>query len=256
MYLGIDIGYSSSKAVVIDSSKRIKGMAIVNLGTESNGFDLAVKQALEQAKIRRADIKKCVVTGRGRMIYDGADKQITEISCHVIGARHLIPDVRTIIDIGGQDAKVIKLSSNGMVENFAMNEKSATGTGKFLEVMARVLECKLNQLSQLAEKGEKAVVVIKVSTMFSESEIISQLIAGEKTEDIALGVNKSIAERIAGLCKAVKIEPTVTMTGGVALNTNVVDCIENQLGEKIVRLDNPQIMGALGAAIYAVNMDK
>lgn len=255
MYLGIDIGSSSSKAIIIDSNKQIKGMAIVNIGTGSKGPTMAVEQALNQVGIQRNDIKKCVVTGYGRMTYQGADKQITEISCHAMGVHHVMPKVRTIIDIGGQDAKVIKLSSAGGVENFVMNEKCAAGTGRFMEVMARVLDCKLGQLSQLAEKGTDGVAISNTCTVFAESEMISQLAAGKKMEDVALGAHKSIAERIAGLCNRLKVEPIVAMTGGVALNSNVVDCIEKQLGEEIVRLDNPQGMGALGAAIYALKMD-
>jgi predicted CoA-substrate-specific enzyme activase len=256
MYLGVDIGSSSSKACIIDENGKVKGAAIINIGTGSKGPQVAVEQALEQAGIQREAIKKCVVTGYGRMMYEGADKQITEISCHAMGVTHVLPEIRTIIDIGGQDAKVIRIAANGTVENFVMNEKCAAGTGRFLEVMARVLDCKLSELSDLADGGVEGVSISNTCTVFAESEMISQLAAGKKIEDVALGAHKSIAERIAGLCNRVTVVPTVAMTGGVALNTNVVNAIENEIGQKIIRLTNPQGMGALGAAIYALQMNK
>lgn len=255
MYLGLDIGSSSSKAVIINDSGVICGEEIINMGTGSNGPQLAVERALEQADIKRVDIKRCVVTGYGRMIYDNADKQITEISCHAKGVKYLWPAVGTIIDIGGQDAKVIRLSDNGLVDNFVMNEKCAAGTGRFLEVMARVLNCRIDELSSLAAKGVIGVEISSTCTVFAESEVISQLSSGKKLEDVALGAHISIAKRISGLCNRIGIADDVVMTGGVALNHNVVTAVENEINHHIIRMEDPQAIGALGAAIYALEMD-
>lgn len=255
MYLGLDIGSSSSKAVIINKDGMVCGEGIVNTGTGSKGPRQSVDKALQQAGIQREDIQKCVVTGYGRLMYEGADKQITEISCHAKGAKSLWPTASTIIDIGGQDAKVIRVSLNGIVENFVMNEKCAAGTGRFLEVMARVLDCDIDELSGLAARGKPGVVISNTCTVFAESEVISQLASGKKIEDVALGAHKSIAQRIAGLCNRIGIADAVVMTGGVALNHNVVTAIEKEIGHRIIRLEDPQAMGALGAAIFALEMD-
>ncbi|MDF3000645.1 MAG: hgdC [Bacillota bacterium] len=255
MYLGVDIGSSSSKAVLINRAGMVCGEGIVNIGTGSKGPQISVEQALRQAGIQRCDVRKCVVTGYGRLMYEGADRQITEISCHAKGVKFLWPTASTIIDIGGQDAKVIRVSINGIVENFVMNEKCAAGTGRFLEVMARVLDCRIEDLSGLAARGNPGVVISNTCTVFAESEVISQLAAGMSIEDVALGAHKSIAQRIAGLCNRIGIADAVVMTGGVALNHNVVTAIEKEIHHPIIRLEDPQAMGALGAAIFAREME-
>lgn len=255
MYLGVDVGSSSSKAIIINADRVVCGEGIFNIGTGSKGPQLSVDKALNLAGIKLQDIKKCVVTGYGRMMYQGADKQITEISCHAKGVKHLWPTVSTIIDIGGQDAKIIKVSMNGTVENFVMNEKCAAGTGRFLEVMARVLDCKIDELAALAAKGRPGVVISNTCTVFAESEVISQLASGKTIEDVALGAHKSIAQRIAGLCNRIGVAEDVVMTGGVALNHNVITAIEKEINRPIIRLEDPQAMGALGAAIFALEME-
>lgn len=255
MYLGLDIGSSSSKAVIIDKTGSVRGKGIINIGTGSKGPRQSVETALEQAGIGRDAIRKCVVTGYGRMLFEGADRQITEISCHAKGVKYSYPMAGTIIDIGGQDAKVIRVSSNGIVENFVMNEKCAAGTGRFLEVMARVLDCSINELAGLAAKGSPGVIISNTCTVFAESEVISQLASGKTIEDVALGAHKSIAQRIAGLCGRIGIADAVVMTGGVALNHSVVTAIENEIKHPVIRLEDPQAMGALGAALFALEMD-
>lgn len=255
MYLGIDIGSSSSKAVVMDALGQVAGEAVVNIGTGSKGPEKAIKGALCAAGIEKGRIKKTVVTGYGRMTFSSADKQITEISCHAKGVSMLFQGVRTIIDIGGQDAKVIRVSEQGKVENFVMNEKCAAGTGRFLEVMARVLDCPLGDLAVLAEKSTEDIIISNTCTVFAESEVISQLAAGKKAEDVALGAHKAIAERVEGLCKRVGVVPGVAMTGGVALNPSVVQALETLIGVSIARPKHPQSVGALGAAAYAMELD-
>ena len=256
MYLGIDIGSSSSKAVLLGPDGKIAAEAVVNTGTGSKGPEKVVAGVMELAGISAGDIRKTVVTGYGRMIFTGADKQITEISCHARGVAKLYSNARTIIDIGGQDAKVIRLAEDGRVDNFTMNEKCAAGTGRFLEVMARVLDCSLSELPGLAEKSTEAVTISSTCTVFAESEVISQLAEGKKPEDVAMGAHRSIAERVEGLCKRVGVAPDVVMTGGVALNRSVAKALEERIGMPVIIPQSPQTIGALGAAVYAMDLDK
>ena len=251
MFLGIDIGSSSSKAAVINDNNELVAVAIRNLGTGTNAHELVVKEALEQAGITMEDIKYSVVTGYGRVNYKGANKQITEITCHAKGVSYMVKDARTIVDIGGQDAKVIRLDHDGNVENFAMNEKCAAGTGRFLEVMARVLNCSLDELSDLADQSTKEVPISSVCTVFAESEVISRLSTGETRADVARGAHISISKRVAGLCKRVNYSPKVVMTGGVALNKNVVDALSQTLETPIEVVPHCQGAGAIGAAEFA-----
>lgn len=255
MYLGVDIGSSSSKAVILDKNGDLVGEAVINIGTGSSGSERVIKEVLRKAGLNQENIRKTVVTGYGRMTFKNADKQVTEISCHAKGVHEIFPTARTIIDIGGQDAKVINLSKRGTIDNFAMNEKCAAGTGRFLEVMARVLDCRLQDLSTLAEKSKKNVAISSMCTVFAESEVISQLAEGANVEDVALGAHKAIAERVEGLCKRVGVLEDVVMTGGVALNANVVQALEKLIGVEIKKPKNPQSIGAFGAAIYARELD-
>lgn len=256
MYLGVDIGSSASKAVILDADGQICGKAVINIGTGSRGPEIAVQQALEMTGENREQIHKCVCTGYGRMLYEPADKQISEISCHAKGVGYSAERIRTVIDIGGQDAKVIRLSDSGRVENFAMNEKCAAGTGRFLEVVARVLDCSLDELSDIAAKGKDGVSISSVCTVFAESEMISQLSDGSLREDVALGALRSVAQRITGLVKRVGIKENVTVTGGVALNASLVKAVSEAVGVPVVSISDPQLMGALGAAVYAMELGK
>jgi len=251
VFLGIDIGSSSSKAVILNEQKKIMGKAAINTGAGTQGPDKAVSAALQEAGIGREQVKATVVTGYGRITYDQADKQITEISCHAKGTAHLLPEARTVIDIGGQDAKIIRLDANGKVENFVMNEKCAAGTGRFLEVMARILDCSIDNLAKLSENATEEIVISNTCTVFAESEVISQLASGAKRENVAKGAHKAVAKRVAGLGSRIGMTPGVAMTGGVALNKGVVDALEKEIGEKIVVAENPQMIGALGAALFA-----
>ncbi len=251
MFLGIDIGSSSSKAVIINEQKKIMGKAVINTGAGTQGPDKAITAALREAGIDREQIKAAVVTGYGRITYDRADKQITEISCHAKGVAHLMPNARTVIDIGGQDAKIIRLDANGKVENFVMNEKCAAGTGRFLEVMARILDCGIDNLAKLSDHATEEIIISNTCTVFAESEVISQMASGAKRENVAKGAHRAVAKRVAGLGSRVGMMLDVVMTGGVALNKGVVDALEKEIGEKIVVAENPQLMGALGAALFA-----
>ena len=251
MYLGIDIGSSSSKAAIMDSNRKLVAVKVVNMGTGTTGADEAVDDALETARITLNEVEYIVATGYGRLKYDKANIQITEISCHAKGVKYLVPEADTVIDIGGQDAKVIKLTDGGQVENFVMNEKCAAGTGRFLEVMSRVLNSTLDELSALAEQSEKEVPISSVCTVFAESEVISSLAAGESREDVARGANMAIAKRVAGMAKRVGIGKYVVMSGGVALNRNMVQAMGEALEQNITAVPDCQAAGAIGAALFA-----
>lgn len=253
MYLGIDIGSSSSKAAILDENKNLRSVKAVNRGTGTDGVNAVLSQAFAEAGIAREDIRFAVVTGYGRITYQGADKQITEISCHAKGIDHLTEGVATVIDIGGQDAKVIRIS-DGKMENFTMNEKCASGTGRFLEVMARVLGCELGQLSKLADLATKEVSISSICTVFAESEVISNLAAGESIENVARGAHMSVAKRVAGMCGRVGVKEKVVMSGGVAMNANMVNAMEEALGVPVAAAPHAQIVGAIGAAVLAYEL--
>lgn len=256
MFLGIDIGSSSTKAAILDEKKKLIAVSVINLGTGTNAYEDVVKDVMKQAEITAGDIKYTVVTGYGRVNFEDADKQITEITCHAKGVNYLMGDGRTIIDIGGQDAKVIKLGQEGQVINFVMNEKCAAGTGRFLEVMARVLGCSLSDLSDLASRSTVEVSISNVCTVFAESEVISRLAAGEKREDVARGAHVAIAKRVAGMCNRVGYESKVVMTGGVALSDNMVEALSKELGCAIQVVPHCQAAGAVGAAVFAYEIYK
>lgn len=251
MFLGIDIGSSSSKVAIMDENQELKAVAVVNKGTGTSGVTEALDGAMGQVQLKKEDIKYTVVTGYGRVTYQEADKQITEITCHAKGVTYMLGDVGTIIDIGGQDAKVIRLNQKGEVENFVMNEKCAAGTGRFLEVMARVLGCELKDLSGLAQHSTKEVPISSVCTVFAESEVISRLAAGEKIEDVAKGAHTAIGKRVSGMCNRVGIKEKIVMTGGVALNADMVKTMGEALGKPVTAAPYPQIAGAIGAAAFA-----
>lgn len=251
MYMGIDIGSSSSKVALVNDQRELVATAVVNKGTGTDGCKQALQEALDKAGVTKDDIEFTVATGYGRITYKEADKQITELSCHAKGVAYLVKDARTIIDIGGQDAKVIKLDANGQMVNFGMNEKCAAGTGRFLEVMARVLGCTLSDLSDLAKQSDKEVSISSVCTVFAESEVISQLAGGEKIANVARGAHVAIAKRVAGMCNRVGVEPKVVMTGGVALNADMVDCMAKELGVPVQAAPDCQAAGAIGAALAA-----
>lgn len=251
MYLGIDIGSSSSKTALVNDDQEIVGTRVVNLGTGTQGVQTALRELYAAAGIAEEAVRYTVVTGYGRLLYPAADKQITEITCHAKGIHFLMPEVRTVVDIGGQDSKVIRLDAAGTVQNFVMNEKCAAGTGRFLEVMARVLGCTLGDLSGLAEQSTEDVAISSVCTVFAESEVISQLSQGAHPTDVAKGALRAVAKRVTGLCGRVGVEDVIAMSGGVALNAAMVQVLREELGRNVVPAPDSQAVGAIGAAILA-----
>jgi len=249
--MGVDIGSITSKCVILRDGKVVTATAIIRAGTGSDGPQRAVAEALRLAALSRSEIAYAVATGYGRVTYDDADEELSEIACHGRGAVFQEPLARTVIDIGGQDAKAIKLGAGGRVLNFAMNEKCAAGTGRFLEVMAQALGYPLSELGALGEKSTEKVSISSTCTVFAESEVISHLAANRKVEDVVAGIHESIARRIAGLVRRIGLEQKVLMTGGVAQNSGVVKALEERLECPLVVPVYTQANGALGAAVFA-----
>lgn len=248
---GIDIGSLSTEAVLL-SNRKLVSYSILATGADSRGAaHRALDEALGLAGASPAAVRFTVSTGYGRTNVPFADLQVTEITCHAYGALYSFLDTRTIIDIGGQDSKVIRLDEAGSVVDFAMNDKCAAGTGRFLEVMARALEVDVDELAELAVGASRAAPVSNVCTVFAESEIVSLIGQGVPRPEIALGILESVAERVVSMVKRVGLVPKVTMTGGVAKNKGVVKALERRLGTEIRVPEEPQIAGALGAALIA-----
>ncbi len=252
--LGIDIGSTASKAVIIDENKSVLSWSVCSLGTGTSGAKKVMTELFEKTGLDWKDIAFSVATGYGRQRFDLADEQISEISCHARGVNHLLPGTRTVIDIGGQDAKALRLNSRGILDNFIMNEKCAAGTGRFLDVMAGVIESDVSLLGELDSQASNPVEISSTCTVFAESEVISHLSMGEKIPDIVAGIHNSVARRAAGLVKRLgAIEQPVAMSGGVSLNKGVVRALERELCVSIAVPDNSQMCGALGAALYALD---
>jgi predicted CoA-substrate-specific enzyme activase len=249
--MGIDIGSASSKVVILKDGKEVIAASVLQVGTGTSGPEQALHEAFEKSGLSRQDISKVVTTGYGRFAFEDADRQISEISCHAKGVYFQFPNARTIIDIGGQDAKAIRIDKNGAVKQFFMNDKCAAGTGRFLDVMSRVLEITVGELAEYSERAEFAASISSTCTVFAESEVISQLSKGEKKENIIAGIHKSVASKALALAYRGVIEEDIVMSGGVAMNSGVVKAVSDQTGMKITVAENPQTVGALGAALFA-----
>lgn len=252
--LGIDFGSTTGKAVVLDEEGGIRAAQVSQKGAVSDeGVRVALAAALAEAGIGISDISRTVGTGYGRRMLEIADRTITEITCHARGAVAMVPEVRLVIDIGGQDSKVIAIDPNGLVARFAMNDRCAAGTGKFFETLARAVNVELDDMGELALKAANAVSVSSMCATFAETEVISLLAEGVVLTDVLAGVHAAVAKRTLGLVTRVgKAEPIV-MTGGVARNPAAVRHIEIILGCRLILPDRPQIAGALGAALFALD---
>jgi predicted CoA-substrate-specific enzyme activase len=251
--IGIDIGSMSTNGILLNEKKEILSSIIIPTGASSKkAADKTFHQILTEHKLTEKDIDYIVATGYGRIKVPFANEVVTEITCHAKGANYFFPKSRTIIDIGGQDSKVIKVDANGNVLDFVMNDKCAAGTGRFLEVMARTLEIDLEEMGPISLNGKNNVSVSSLCTVFAESEVVSLIGADHKTADICKGLHLSIAKRITAQVKRIGLEEEIVMTGGVAKNIGVVTELEKNLGCKIWISEEPQINGALGAALIAL----
>ena len=251
--LGIDSGSTSTNAVIMDKDRKMKAFSVVRTGAKSGeSAEKVLEDVLEKAGLSREDISRIVSTGYGRVSIPFADENVTEISCHGKGAHYFNPQIRTILDIGGQDSKAIKLSENGEVKDFVMNDKCAAGTGRFLEMIARTLEVSLDELGAIALTSTEEIEITSMCSVFAESEVISLIANNKEKNDIANGVCNAIAGKAYGLLRRVGLEPGFMMTGGVAKNPGVVRAVEKKLGEKLYICEEPEIVGATGAALYAL----
>ncbi len=254
-YAGIDSGSTTTDVVILDQDKNVKAKVILPTGAgASGGAARALDQALEAAGLSQGDLIATVTTGYGRSVITAGDKSITEITCHAKGAHFLNPQVRTVIDIGGQDSKVIRLDESGGVVNFVMNDKCAAGTGRFLEMMARTLELSLEEISQVGLDWKEDITISSMCTVFADSEVVSLVAQNKALPDIVHGLNNSVAARAAALFRRVKGEAVCMMTGGVSHNQGVVKAIEENLGLPLFIHEDAQLCGALGAALFALEL--
>lgn len=249
--LGVDIGSTTSKCVILKDGTERVAQSIVIAGTGTDGPQRALQEALLQANLKLEDITYTVATGYGRSRFEQADSQVSELSCHAKGVHMVLPEVRTIIDIGGQDAKAIALNDKGRMMNFVMNDKCAAGTGRFLDVMATILQLDISELEKQAALAQNPVSISNTCTVFAESEVISQLSAGANLPDLVAGICQSVAGRVGALAKRVGVKEKVCMSGGVAQNGGVRTAMAKELGTEVLYTPDAQLMGALGAARFA-----
>ena len=251
---GVDVGSTQTKAVIVDEGRRIAARALTMTGANvTRAAEEAFAEALRAADLEEREVEYVVGTGYGRYRVTFGNTQVTEISCHGRGAVHMFPRTRTVVDMGGQDTKAIRVKPTGEIEDFCMNDKCAAGTGRFLGAAAAALDIALDALGATALRGEKAVKISTTCTVFAESEVLAWLGRGKKTEDILLGVHQSIAGRSAALARRVGVEEEITFTGGVAKNAAMVDTLSRALGVRLNVSDDSHYMGALGAALFALD---
>jgi predicted CoA-substrate-specific enzyme activase len=249
-FLGLDIGSTMTKGVILRDGE-IAAQIIGPTGAEHRRLaDRVVDQLINQAGIKLEDIDFLTATGYGRLNVPFADKQVTEITCHAAGVQWLFPSAKTVIDIGGQDSKVIKLNK-GRVVRFLMNDKCAAGTGRFLEVIAEALEIDLNDIGRISLTSGAPAAISSTCTIFAEQEVVSRLVEGVPVEDILAGIHLAMADRICRMAGKLKVESDVVLTGGGAKNTGLVYAFEEKLKSRVFVPGEPLITGALGAALLA-----
>jgi predicted CoA-substrate-specific enzyme activase len=251
--LGIDIGSLSTDVVLMNDKREIVASEVIATGASSKkAAEKSFQKILEVTRLSEKEIDYVVATGYGRIKVPFAQEVVTEITCHAKGSHYFFPRVRTVIDIGGQDSKVIKVDPNGNVIDFVMNDKCAAGTGRFLEVMARTLEIELEEMGSLSLQGNDKLSISSLCTVFAESEVVSLIGADQKREDICRALHIAIAKRITAQARRVGVEEQVVMSGGVAKNVGVVKELERLLSTKLRIAQDPQIVGAVGAALIGL----
>lgn len=254
--LGIDIGSLSCDAVLIDGGSEIVASTVVPTGARNReAIARATDEALRMAGISKADIAAVVSTGYGRDRVEGRLSSVTEITCHARGITALLPGTRLLIDIGGQDSKAILLAEEGNVVDFAMNDKCAAGTGRFLEAMARALQVDIDDMADMDIGAEGKQSISSMCTVFAESEVVSLIADGAPVNEIVMGLNRAIASRILSLVKRTTLQypnMKIAMSGGVARNSGVVRAISSLMDCEVSVPKNPDTVGALGAALIAM----
>ena len=251
---GIDVGSTQTKAVLVDDARSIVARSLIDTGANvKRAGQAALDRLLSDSGIARGEIGFVVGTGYGRYKIEAGDTQVTEISCHARGAQFMFPATRTVIDMGGQDTKAIKVGPDGSVVDFCMNDKCAAGTGRFLAAAADVLGLTLDEIGDISLRGTNPIRLTSVCTVFVESDILGYLAQKKKVEDILAGVHQAIATRTIGLVRRVGIEQEVTFTGGVARNVGMVQALEAKLDTQLNVTADSQYTGALGAALFALD---
>jgi predicted CoA-substrate-specific enzyme activase len=253
-FAGVDIGSTMTKVVIMDDS--VLASVIGPTGPEHRKLaNRVMEEALKKARLPFEEITYLVATGYGRINVPFADKQITEISCHAKGVSYLFPEAKTVIDIGGQDSKGIKLK-DGRAVDFVMNDKCAAGTGRFLEVAAEELGVKLEDMGKLSLEAKKAERISNTCTVFAAQEVITKLSEGAALADIIAGLHEAIATRVYGMLRRLKIEREVALTGGGAKNIGLVKALEAKLGFAVLVPPEPLLTGAIGAALMGRDIVK
>jgi predicted CoA-substrate-specific enzyme activase len=251
---GVDVGSTQTKAVILDERHRIRGRSLIDTGAIiTKAAENAFAAAAADAGVAAGDVAYVIGTGYGRYKVTFGHAQVTEISCHARGAQYMFPGTHTVLDIGGQDTKAIRVGENGQVMDFCMNDKCAAGTGRFLGAGAYALDIPLGELGPLALGARNPVKITTTCTVFAESEIISWLARGKKAEDVLMGVHQAIAARSLSLIRRVGVEEEVTFTGGVTRNVAMVQILQDLLGTKLNVSPDAHYMGALGAALFALD---
>ncbi|MFC2016186.1 acyl-CoA dehydratase activase [Chloroflexota bacterium] len=248
---GIDIGSATSKAVILDEKEILSFFVMPTGHNVVKAVDAVTKEALDESGLSIDQVQYIVSTGYGRRAVQFANKVVTEIICHAAGVSSMIPQARTVIDVGGQDSKVIGLDDDGNVLTFVMNDKCAAGTGRFLEVLAKILEVDMDGMGPISLLGADPCQISNTCTVFAETEMVSLRAEGQKRENIIAGIHKAMARRIAIMGKSVSFKKDVVFTGGVARNVGMKKALEEEINLEILIPEEPQIMGALGAAILA-----
>ncbi len=250
--VGVDIGSTTSKAALLVDGVYAHGYIGMSTVNPKKTAEEVYDHVLNDAGITREEVDYVVGTGYGRARVAFADHAASEITCHAKGAHHLLPNVRTIIDIGGQDTKVITLDERGNLDEFVMNDKCAAGTGRFLEFMARSLDLTIDEMIEISRQEGEPVIISSICSVFAESEVISMINDEIPLPRVVKGIHKSVAVKIMTLAKRSGMKQDVVMTGGVAKNESVAEAFEKEIGFKLVRIPDgidPQIIGALGAAV-------
>jgi (R)-2-hydroxyacyl-CoA dehydratese activating ATPase len=250
---GVDVGSTQTKAVIVDGEGRIVGRSLIATGANVvRAAEEAFAAALEEFGVPASEVAFVIGTGYGRYRVTFGHAQVTEICCHARGAAEMFPDTRTVLDMGGQDTKAIRIQPGGDVIDFCMNDKCAAGTGRFLQSASAALEIPMPELGPRALAGQQPVNISTTCTVFAESEVLSWLARGKKIEDILLGVHRSIATRSMALLRRVGIEAEITFTGGVARNEAMIAVLNEMLGTEMNVSEESHFMGALGAALFAL----
>jgi predicted CoA-substrate-specific enzyme activase len=252
--MGVDFGSTTGKAVILNDTGELIGSSIASKGSVSDeGVQIAIREALAEAGLTVGALARTVSTGYGRRMLDVADASYTEITCHARGAVAMVPGARLVIDIGGQDSKVIAVDDSGLVSQFAMNDRCAAGTGKFLETLARAVQVPLEEMGPSAMSAANELKISSMCATFAETEVIALLAEGHAKPDVLGAVHAAIASRTVGLVSRVGLRTPVVMTGGVARNVAAVHHIGKALGIELIIPPHPQTAGAYGAALIALD---